>query len=172
VIHVEPATAAHLECLLAGEDEFRTGYSLRIADGYVEFPGVIEHSLAAVRDGTNPRWSTYLIVHDVDAAVIGIGGFKGPPADGAVEISYAIAPVYRKQGHATRAARQFVEIARDAGVHTVRAQTLAEHNASTKVLERCGFEYVGEVIDPDDGPVWCWELRGSEDDDRFELGLS
>jgi [ribosomal protein S5]-alanine N-acetyltransferase len=159
MVHVEPATPAHLEHLLAGAQAFRVQHGLRVADGYVEFHGAIERSLAAVRGGTDPRWSTYLIVHDADAAVIGIGGFKGPPADGAVEIGYAIAPTYRKQGHATEAARAFVEIASAAGVSTVRAHTLAESNASTRVLERCGFEFVGEVVDPDAGPVWRWERQ-------------
>ena len=39
----------------------------------------------------------------------------------------------------------------------VRAHTLAERNASTRVLEKCGFGLVGEVVDPEDGPVWRWE---------------
>ncbi len=160
MVRVEPATQTHLACLLAGEEPFRERFGLTVADGYVEFPGAIEHALAALRDGMEPKWSTYLIVQAADAAVIGVGGFKGPPIDGVVEIGYAIAPSYRKLGHATRAAREFVEIARHGGVHTVRAHTLAEHNASTKVLQRCGFELAGEIVDPDHGRVWRWDRRG------------
>ena len=130
-----------------------------VTDGYVEFPAVIEHAVANVRAGADPKWATYLIVHDADAALIGIGGFKGAPVDGMVEIGYAIAPVYRKQGHVDqcRCAPSWRSRALD-GLRTVVADTLPEHNASTKVLTRCGFDHVGEVVDPDEGPVWRWEL--------------
>ena len=37
--------------------------------------------------------------------------------------------------------------------------TLAELNASTTVLQRCGMTKVGELVDPDDGPIWRWEVR-------------
>jgi [ribosomal protein S5]-alanine N-acetyltransferase len=47
--------------------------------------------------------------------------------------------------------------AADQGVRIVRAHTLPERNASTRVLEKCGFEFTGEVVDPEDGPVWRWE---------------
>lgn len=157
-VRVEPATPGHLERLLAGDDDFCRAYGLRVADGYVEFPGVVENTLKRVRTGMDVTWWMYLIVHEDDATLIGIGGFKGPPDDGSVEIGYAIAPAYRQLGHATRAAQAFVRIARDAGVSTVVAHTLPDHNASTKVLGRCGFQFVGEVVDPDDGLIWRWEL--------------
>jgi [ribosomal protein S5]-alanine N-acetyltransferase len=28
-----------------------------------------------------------------------------------------------------------------------------------KVLTRCGFERTGQVVDPEDGLVWRWEIR-------------
>ena len=37
-------------------------------------------------------------------------------------------------------------------VRVVRARTLSEANASTRVLVKCG-----EAIDPEDGFVWRWE---------------
>ncbi len=37
------------------------------------------------------------------------------------------------------------------------AHTCPEPNASTRVLTKCGFRRVGEVMDPDDGLVWRWE---------------
>ncbi len=43
-------------------------------------------------------------------------------------------------------------------VRLVRADTAPPANASTKVLTKCGFEFTGEVVDPDDGQVWRWEL--------------
>jgi RimJ/RimL family protein N-acetyltransferase len=45
----------------------------------------------------------------------------------------------------------------DDRVSLVCAHTLPEANASTRVLTRCGFRRIGEVIDPEDGLVWRWE---------------
>jgi RimJ/RimL family protein N-acetyltransferase len=42
-------------------------------------------------------------------------------------------------------------------VRTIQAHTLPEQNASTRVLEKCGFTFTGEIIHPADGPVWRWE---------------
>ena len=54
-----------------------------------------------------------------------------------------------------------IDRARDAGVEAVVAHTLAEVNASTAVLERCGFVHVDTIADPDGGvgeDVYRWEL--------------
>jgi len=49
--------------------------------------------------------------------------------------------------------------ARESGeVRVVRAHTLPERNASTAILERLGFAHVGTAEDPEEGPMWRWEL--------------
>ena len=92
---------------------------------------------------------------------VGRCGFKGPPAaDGAVEIAYGIDPAHQGKGYATEAAEALVLFAfGDDRVRLVRAHTLPEANASTRVLTKCGFHRTGEVIDPEDGLVWRWEKR-------------
>jgi ribosomal-protein-alanine N-acetyltransferase len=91
--------------------------------------------------------------------MIGACGYKGPPgADGAVEIAYGIAPGYQGKGYATEAAQALTASAFSSGrVRAVRAHTLPEVNASARVLEKCGFKCLGNVIDPEDGVVWRWE---------------
>jgi RimJ/RimL family protein N-acetyltransferase len=42
-------------------------------------------------------------------------------------------------------------------VHRIRAHTLPEPNASTRILEKLGFLKSGDAMDPDAGPVWRWE---------------
>jgi RimJ/RimL family protein N-acetyltransferase len=42
-------------------------------------------------------------------------------------------------------------------VARVRAHTRPSNTASTRVLEKCGFDFIGQVNDPDDGSVWRWE---------------
>jgi RimJ/RimL family protein N-acetyltransferase len=55
-------------------------------------------------------------------------------------------------------AAALVEIAeRTAGIARVRAHTLPEGNASTRILEKLGFERIGETVDPEAGQVWRWE---------------
>jgi RimJ/RimL family protein N-acetyltransferase len=91
---------------------------------------------------------------------IGAAGFKGPPdATDAVEIAYGIVPSLEGRGYATEAASALVTYAFEhEQVRLVRAHTLPESNASTRVLTKCGFRKTAEVVDPDDGPVWRWEL--------------
>jgi [ribosomal protein S5]-alanine N-acetyltransferase len=90
---------------------------------------------------------------------VGLGSFKGPPVDGAVEIAYAVVPEQQGKGYATAAARALVEYAfRNAEVNKVLAHTLPDGVASQRVLRKAGFAHVGEVVDPDDGLVWRFEI--------------
>ena len=52
-----------------------------------------------------------------------------------------------------------VAIARAQGARWVIAHTLCEPNASTKVLEKAGFERDGFGQDDDEGEVWRWKLK-------------
>ena len=45
----------------------------------------------------------------------------------------------------------------DPRVRIIRAHTLPAKNASTRVLEKCGFTKLGEVIDSENNLVWQWE---------------
>ncbi len=107
-------------------------------------------------------WWTALFVLDEPRTVCGMGGFRGPPdAEGMVEIGYSVAPALRGRGLATAAARELLRIAlADERVRWVRAQTLAQPNASTRVLEKLGFTRVAELVDPSEhpDPIWRWRL--------------
>jgi len=92
--------------------------------------------------------------------VIGTCGFASPPdPDGVAEIGYGIAPSYQGKGYASEAAAALVDFAsRDARVKTVRAHTLAQTNASTRVLEKCGFQKISDAVDSENNAsVWVWE---------------
>lgn len=107
--------------------------------------------------GFTPPWIAYVAV-EADVAV-GVCAFKGAPKDHTVEIAYGTHPDREGKGVATRMARKLVRIARttDPRVRII-AQTLPEHNASTRVLEKCGFTQVRDAIDDEAGRVWEWEL--------------
>jgi len=159
VTAVEPATLEHLDALLAGGGAFEARFGLRVVPGYLAFPEALQPARRALIEGIPPEWSSYLIINPTAGELVGLGGFKGPPRSGEVEIGYSIAPERQRRGHATSAARQLIERARAAGVGVVCAHTLPEANASTRVLERCGMARAGETTDPQEGPVWRWEIR-------------
>jgi [ribosomal protein S5]-alanine N-acetyltransferase len=95
-----------------------------------------------------------------------MGGFKGAPdQEGMVEIGYGISPAYRNNGYASEAAEALVRFALSRPeVRIVRAHTLPEPNASTRVLERCGMQRLGEHVDPEDGLVWRWGTPPNPDE--------
>ena len=101
----------------------------------------------------------FSIVHRETDAVVGSCGFVAPPSgDGVVEIAYGVAPEHQGKGYATEAAQALTDYAFASGdVRTVMAHTLPEPNASTRVLTKCGFRRIGEVMHPEDGLVWRWE---------------
>lgn len=90
---------------------------------------------------------------------IGNCGFNGPPdSEAMVEIAYGVDEEHQGKGYATEAAEAMVKFAFGSGlVSVVRANTFPEENASGRVLTKCGFVFVGEVDDPEEGLVWRWE---------------
>jgi RimJ/RimL family protein N-acetyltransferase len=156
---VEPARLAWLEALADGDDVFGARYGITVVDGWVGFPEALPAALAAARRHDADPWGSHLVFDGRDGALVGFGGFKGVPVGGAVEIGYAIAPSRRGRGLATAFAAELIRRARAAGVRTVVAHTLAEPNASTSVLARCGFAHAATLHDDDlDADVWRWEL--------------
>jgi ribosomal-protein-alanine N-acetyltransferase len=99
-----------------------------------------------------------------DGTNVGIGSFKGPPVDGVVEIAYAILPEHQGRGYATAGARAMVDYAFQLpDVRRVTAHTLPDGVASQRVLKKAGFQHVGEVVDPEDGLVWRFEVNHRAD---------
>lgn len=108
----------------------------------------------------DPWTCGFLMLQRDTGAAVGNCGFKGPPsAVGVVEIAYGVNPDCRGRGYATEAAFGLAAFAwTDERVRMVCAHTLPEPNASTRVLTKCGFRHAGEIVDPEDGLVWRWEL--------------
>ena len=163
-IKLLPHTLEHVRTLREGADAYERRFGLPVAEGVKDFVSGPEVSkaflerlqVATVRD----EWKDgFGVVHRAENTLIGLCSFGGPPLDGTVEISYGIAPSYRGRGFATEAAQLIIARAfKDERVRTVQAHTLPEQNASTKVLEKCGFKLQGEVMHPEDGLIWQWEL--------------
>lgn len=118
--------------------------------------------LARLRASPEPSpWTHgFALVDRATGAVVGSCAFKSPPdVDGVVEIAYGLAPEHQGRGYAREAARALTDYALRSGVRCVRAHTRADNAPSARVLTACGFTCVGEVMDPEDGPVLRWEMR-------------
>jgi GNAT superfamily N-acetyltransferase len=121
---------------------------------------VVGKKLPTMPDADAPlHWGGYLVADAATCAVVGSCAFKGAPsADGQVEIAYFTYPGYEGRGYATAMAATLVALASAAReVSAVIAHTLPESNASTRILEKNGFQFACEITDPDDGQVWRWE---------------
>ena len=135
-----------------------------------ELPAEVQKELSPLwlerlRQATEPSpWICMFNVHrNSDNTEVGQCGFKGPPDEhGMVEIGYGIADAYQRQGLATDAIAALVQFAQRSGaIVTLRAHTKQENVASQRVLEKNGFQSLGQFIDPEDGEV-----------DRYEFSLS
>lgn len=161
MIHLMPLDEPRLEGLIHDPDG---GLRARCSNG----PGIKAFLLPSLqqslnfhrRVGSRPPWHSYLGVESEGNRLVGICSFKGNPTEaGEVEISYGTVPGLEGRGYATRMAEALVEIAfRSSAVRRVIAHTLPELNASTRVLQKAGLTFAGEVVDPEDGKVWRWEI--------------
>ena len=160
-VEIVPCSRDQIEKLIEGCEAFHVVYGLEVVDGYLPFEGALQYTLNLMQSEQiwHP-WLSYLFICRADRALVGLGGFKSvPDANQTVEIGYSVAPRYQNRGVATAAARQMIEIAFASGlVNCVCAHTLAEIGPSTRVLGKSGMTQVAEVIDPDDGKLWRWEI--------------
>lgn len=155
------ATFETLAAARRGDGALAAMLGMEIAKGWLEFPEALDMMCADYESAPAARaWGTLFFVTERPRRLVGWGGYKGPPREGAVEIGYAIAPGERGKGYATAAARAMIDRAFAAlEISAVTAHTLAEENASTKILKKLGFDRVAEFADPQDGPVWGWRLN-------------
>lgn len=147
------ATPALFDLLIAGAAEVA---GLAVPPGGVAEPVVLE----ILRDAcvglmAHHGRGSYMMV--ADGLIVGLCGYKAPPADGVVEIGYGVAEACRRRGFATQALRLLIaRAASDPQAAQLLAHTVPDNHASRRVLELNGFVLEGEVVDPDDGPVLRW----------------
>jgi [ribosomal protein S5]-alanine N-acetyltransferase len=150
-----PHAPQQLLILIENSGSYQKCVGMRVADGVREFLlAASPEFLAELRLSTAPDpWKFgFATVHTQENVLIGLCG--------AVEIAYSIAPSYQGKGHATETATALVDYALNSdGVKAVRAHTLPEFDASTRVLEKCGFKRIGEFVDLENNLVWRWERK-------------
>jgi [ribosomal protein S5]-alanine N-acetyltransferase len=161
-IRLLPITSALAETLARADGEFLDEGRVRLGEVAPLLRQVVDGALAM--PAAPSPWGGYLTVADGTNQVIGTCAFKSAPnGQGVVEIAYFTFPGFEGRGYATAMADALLAIAgREEEVRNVIAHTLPERNASVRLLERLGFRFAGDVVDPEDGPVWRWEKPASE----------
>lgn len=155
-LELTPATDDLLAAALEGEGPLAAGLGAIVPPSWPpEFldPPALEFTrdrLAESTDGGD--WWMYFIVLPSAAGervLIGTAGYKGPPADGTVEVGYGIVTDHQRRGYASEAVRGLVARAfKVPEVRRVIAETLPELTASIGVLRKCLFELIGEGSEP------------------------
>jgi RimJ/RimL family protein N-acetyltransferase len=165
-LRLVPHAPEHLRALIKGPEFYARTSGMMPANGLRDFivsDDVSPEWLAALKSATaaDPWSFGFALVHSESGLVIGNAGFIGPPdAEGMVEIAYGVVPDYQGRGYATEAANALVAwAAKNGRVRIARAHTLPEPNASTRVLEKCGFRRVAALNHPTDGLIWRWEKQ-------------
>jgi RimJ/RimL family protein N-acetyltransferase len=89
-------------------------------------------------------WWLWYFIDAGERALVGQGGFKGPPQDGTLEVGYSIVEVFQRRGFATEAVGALLEWAFvQPGVERVIAHTYRHLHASIRVMEKNGLVYLG-----------------------------
>jgi RimJ/RimL family protein N-acetyltransferase len=91
---------------------------------------------------------------------VGQMGFRDRPVDGVVEVGYGINPSYQNRGYATEMVQTLTNWAlAQPAVSRVVAECRTDNVGSIRVLEKTGFERIGERFDEGDGVLIVWERR-------------
>ena len=159
MIRLVRADLALVDAALAGDEELARALGHRVVPGWVTFPEALRATRARLAaDPASADWGSRLFVSCEPEELVGWGGFKGPPQDGVLELGYEIAESRRERGLATAATLALLDEAfASPQVAKVIAHTLAEHNASNRVLEKAGFRFDAEAQEGDE-PVWRFAL--------------
>lgn len=103
-------------------------------------------------------WVGYFVLRNNQ--IVGTGGFTGQPVEGKVEIAYWTFKEFEGQGVASFTCKELISISKNTDPQLViTAKTAPEHNASTKILQKNGFEFSGIVQDDEIGDAWLWVLK-------------
>lgn len=155
MVHLVAADVELIDAAIAGDEALAAQLGHPVVAGWVNFT----EALAPTREAlaTDPElsaWGTRFFLAGEPAELVGWGGFKGPPREGAVELGYEIAASRRRRGLASGAvAAMLAEAFAAPEVELVIAHTLPERNPSNRLLENAGFVHEGVA---DDGEEIAW----------------
>jgi RimJ/RimL family protein N-acetyltransferase len=148
-----------LDAALVSDEALAAVLGHDVVAGWATFTAALQTTRDAIATNTSGSpWDARFFVAGDPPELVGWGGFKGPPADGIVELGYEIAEARRGRGLATAATpAMLAEAFADTRVRTVIAHTLAHRNASNRVLEKAGFHHDAETMH-DGEVIWRFSV--------------
>lgn len=108
-------------------------------------------------------FALFVFISAAPAQVVGSAMLKRRPEAGRVEIGYGVADAARGKGVATAGVRQMLARAfAEPGVVEVYAETAVDNVASRRVVEKAGFQHIGQRDSADDGRVDQWVIAKAD----------
>jgi len=113
-------------------------------------------------------WLLRAMVRRETRELVGRIGFHGRPGDNslgapnALELGYAVEPVFQRQGFADEAIRGMIAWAERRSVDHFVVSIGTNNRPSLALAAKLGFTEAGRVIDEEDGPEVVFELRGRQ----------
>jgi RimJ/RimL family protein N-acetyltransferase len=165
--HFVPQDAAAL-LALSNEESARTWLPSQVYSDHAHAASVLAHLIRQYRSPADPRAGAYVlgVEHRAERGLIGHVGFS--PFGGSVEIGFALAQAYQRQGYATEAIGAAVRWAfARFGLRKIIAVTSPANTASLGTLLRAGFAHQEDKVLRFQGTaqaVSIYELRASAAD--------
>ncbi|WP_292698497.1 GNAT family N-acetyltransferase [Microbacterium sp. 69-10] len=150
-----------LDALATGET---ASLALPYASSYLQGPDCVWlwriRSAQIKETPGDAAWITRLIIDPEIDMPVGLAGFHAAPdAAGMVEVSYQVAPEFRRRGYARRSLDALLAVAgREPGVKAVRATISPDNAASLALISSYGFVEHGEQWDEEDGREIIFEI--------------
>jgi RimJ/RimL family protein N-acetyltransferase len=156
IIELQPMADADFAWLL-GEQPVPAG-APRLPEGGIAPPEVytlIRGIAAELRDRTAGDVAWLMVIN---REAVGMISFTKIGDDGVPEIGYGVAPQRQGRGHASAAVKALMPVVESAGFAGLAAENSVDNPTSQRVLERNGFQRIGERDDPEDGRVVQWAI--------------
>ena len=101
-----------------------------------------------LKENGNDGFNLWLVIEKKNNQIIGSVGYIGKPDDGNVEIGFGIIPSKRGKGFCSESVEALIKWGLSHNeVHRIIAKCDKSNIASRKILEKTGFEYLGEKDD-------------------------
>lgn len=134
--------------------EGRVPAGLRLAADYPsQFSLEVMDLIAGVRAAEVEQFGSFFLIRKTDGTVIGEIGSQLDSATKSTQVGYSIVQSCWGEGYATEALRALLaDLLTRADVQRVTAETMVDHQASRRVMEKAGMRHCGHHrVDEENG---------------------
>jgi [ribosomal protein S5]-alanine N-acetyltransferase len=133
--------------------EGRLPAGLRVAVDYpAQFSLEVMDLIAGVRAAEVAQFGSFFLIRKADTTIIGEIGSSLDPTTNSTQVGYSVVESCWGQGYATEALRALLAaLLTRIDVHRVIAETMVDHKASRRVMEKAGMRLCGHRIATENG---------------------